>query len=232
MLEKFTFMGEARLQIRYDFVNKSILNEQRKHLTCNIKRCLHRSPELLKNLPLEPLLFVKPTSSFIGEGQKIKVPRGCSDLKQEVELGVVIGDRYDQNAKGRALNYVAGYVLALDMTADDLLAKARQLGNPWFLAKGFDGSCPVSDFIPKECITDPQNITLWCKVNGVLKQNEKTSSMIFDIEQLMKYASNFVTLEAGDVLLTGTPPGMCSVKPGDIIECGLGEIMKMKFVVE
>lgn len=100
------------------------------------------------------------------------------------------------------------------------------------MSKGFDSSCPVSDLIPKDRLQDPHNIDIWCHVNGEMKQKENTSMMIFNIPQLLRYTSQFVTLERGDVLLTGTPSGISTVKPGDYIECGLGEIVKMKFIVE
>lgn len=90
----------------------------------------------------------------------------------------------------------------------------------------------MSDLIPKDKIKDPHNVDIWCKVNGEFKQNENTSMMIFNVKQLLEYASKFVTLEAGDVILTGTPSGVSTVKSGDYIECGLGNLIKMKFSVE
>lgn len=109
---------------------------------------------------------------------------------------------------------------------------AKKQGHPWLLPKGFDTSCPVSDFIPKDKIKDPHNVEIWLKVNNVLKQKGNTSMMIFDIPTLLEYTTKFVTMEPGDLLLTGTPAGVSKVNPGDEIECGIEGVMEMKFRVE
>lgn len=105
-------------------------------------------------------------------------------------------------------------------------------GLPWSIAKGFDTSCPVSDFIPLDNIPDPQNIDLWLKVNGQMRQNGNTKDMIFKIPFLLSWISFRFTLEPGDLILTGTPEGVGAVKLGDQIECGLGKLVKMTFNVE
>jgi acylpyruvate hydrolase len=105
------------------------------------------------------------------------------------------------------------------------------------MAKAFDTACPVSFFIPKDSIPDPQNVNLWCKVNGEMKQNGNTKDMIFNIPYLLSYISQFFTLEPNDVVLTGTPAGVSPVKDGDVIEAGLAnmyndDIIQIKFEVE
>ena len=113
---------------------------------------------------------------------------------------------------------VGGYVLALDMTARDFQEEAKKKGQPWTLAKGFDTSCPVSGFIPKEKIGDPQNLEIWCKVNGIMKQQDSTNKMLFDIPTLLSYISTYFMLEEGDVVLTGTPSGVGPVQLGNWIQ--------------
>ena len=100
------------------------------------------------------------------------------------------------------------------------------------MAKGFDTSCPVSDFIPVDKIPDPHNMRLWLNVNGVTKQDGNTKDMVFKIPYLVSWISQHFTLETGDVILTGTPSGIGPVEPGDTIDCGLGDVMKMTFIVE
>jgi len=117
------------------------------------------------------------------------------------------------------------------MTARDFQDEAKKKGSPWTLAKGFDTSCPVSSFIPKENIPDPHNCELWCTVNGIAKQRGSTKDMIFDIPTLLSYISNYFTLEAGDVVLTGTPAGVGPVSSGDIIEGGITDVITMSFPV-
>ena len=130
------------------------------------------------------------------------------------------------------MNYVGGYTLALDMTDRAKQTWLKKRGLPWSLAKGFDTSCPVSDFIPKEKIGNPQDVQLWLKVNGTTKQDGNTNNMIFSIPTLISQISQVFTLEPGDVILTGTPAGVGPVQPGDVIEAGLGDVIKIKFPVE
>lgn len=100
------------------------------------------------------------------------------------------------------------------------------------MAKAFDTSCPVSPFIPKDAIPDPQNVGIWCKVNGAMKQDGNTRDMIFTVPYLLSYISQFFTLEPNDVVLTGTPSGVSAVKAGDVIQGGIDKLVKMEFKVE
>ena len=159
------------------------------------------------------------------------MPVGSSEIHHEVELGLVIGTAGRNIPESAALSHVGGYILALDMTERNLQTKLKSAGLPWALAKGFDTSCPVSDFIVKDKIPDPQAVDLWLKVNGAMRQESNTRNMIFSIAFLVHWTSRHFTLERGDVILTGTPPGVGAVKPGDVIECGLGSIAKMSFAV-
>lgn len=144
-------------------------------------------------------------------------------------MAVVIGKRCKNVSKAEALDYVAGYCLALDMTAQCSLGEARSKGHPWSLGKGFDTSTPVSRFISLEDIKDPHNIDLWLKVNGAVKQKGNTSDLIFKVDDLIAYASKYMTLEPNDIILTGTPNGSEAIKNGDVIECGFGNMIKMTF---
>lgn len=186
----------------------------------------------LKNVePTKPLIFFKPTSSYLLAGNDIRIPGGCQNLHHEIELGVVIGKPGSKIEEENAMEHVVGYVLALDMTARDWQDEIKAKGWPWTFAKGFDTSCPISNFIPKEKITDPQDVNIWLKLNGVFKQQGCTKDMIFTIPKLLNYISQNIALEAGDLILTGTPQGVGQVLAGDIIECGMGSDSLMKFSV-
>lgn len=161
-----------------------------------------------------------------------QLPKNTPEIHHEVELGVVIGTRGSCIKESDALSYIGGYTLALDMTDRIAQGKAKKAGLPWSVAKGFDTACPVSAFIPKEKIADPQNVDLWLKVNGDVRQKANTSEMIFTIPFLISWISEHFTLEPGDLILTGTPSGVGPVKAGDRIECGLGDIVTMSFSVE
>lgn len=195
------------------------------------KNYSEHAAEMKSSVPKEPVVFLKPTSSYITEGMPIKAPKN-SDLHHEVELGLVIGKSGSCIREDRVMDHIGGYILALDMTNRTEQSKAKEAGYPWSVAKGFDTSCPVSEFIPPEKITDPHNLRLWLKVNGVTKQDGNTKDMVFKIPYLVSWISNHFTLETGDVILTGTPHGVGPVVPGDKIECGLSDIMDMTFMVE
>ena len=161
-----------------------------------------------------------------------QVPRQCEELHHEVELGVVIGKRCSRVAEPSAMDCVGGYALALDMTARDIQSAAKKAGHPWSVAKGYDTFCPVSRFISREELPHPEDIRLWLDVDQKRKQDGTTKDMIFSIPFLVSFISNIMTLEPGDVILTGTPEGVSSVRPASSIEAGLGDILTMKFPVE
>lgn len=139
------------------------------------------------------------------------------------------GTNVDEN---QAMSHVGGYVLALDMTARDFQREASKNGQPWLFAKGCDTTCPVSDFIPKDKVSDPHNLRLWLKTDGVMKQDGNTKDMIFPIHFLISYISNFVSLETGDLILTGTPAGVSAVLAGQRITAGLNDLVEMSFIVK
>eukprot|EP01136_Pigoraptor_vietnamica_P009027 Opistho-1_new@45107 len=128
------------------------------------------------------------------------------------------------------MDYVAGYALALDMTDRIAQDALKSKGLPWTLAKGLDTFCPISDFIEKGRI-DHTNCHLWLKIDGVTKQDGNTRDMLFPIPMLIQAVSRHMTLEPGDLLLTGTPAGVGPVKPGETITAGIGDIIKMSFPV-
>ena len=130
------------------------------------------------------------------------------------------------------LDHIGGYVLALDMTDREAQSRAKKCGLPWTLGKSFDTSCPVSRFIEKSCIADPHNVELWLNVNGVTRQRASTSEMIFSIPYLISWISHQMTLEPGDLILTGTPAGVGPVHAGDHIDCGISDLITMAFDVE
>ncbi|KAK2711993.1 hypothetical protein QYM36_010874 [Artemia franciscana] len=188
--------------------------------------------ELGNTVPDTPLLFLKPMSACILEGEAIEIPKGCIDFQHEIELAVIIGKKCRQVPASEAMSYVGGYALALDMTARDFQREASKKGQPWALAKCIDTSCPVSQFIDPSVISDPHNLELVCKVNGEIKQKGNTKDMVFRIPELLSYISEYFTLEEGDMVLTGTPAGVGPVVAGDVIECSLSDIITCKFNVK
>jgi len=176
--------------------------------------------ELNNQRPKEPFFFLKPTTSYTTSGTPVEIPRGV-DLHHEVELGVVIGSRARDVSQADAMQHVAGYCLAIDYTARNMQNDVKKKGLPWSAVKGFDTFCPVSDFLPASAIKDPYNLRLWYKVNGETRQNESSALMLFQIPRLIEHCSSIMTLEEGDLLLTGTPAGVSRIVAGDKVEAGL-----------
>ncbi|GAA98327.1 uncharacterized protein L969DRAFT_93073 [Mixia osmundae IAM 14324] len=181
---------------------------------------LEHIKELNHERPVEPFYFLKPTSSYLPSGGTIELPQGV-DVHHEVELGVVIGKRARDVRAHSAMDYIAGYTLAIDLTARNMQEVVKKKGLPWSAVKGFDTFCPVTGFIPKQAIDNPHNLKLWLKINDVFKQNGTTADMMFKIPELIHHCSSIMTLQEGDLLLTGTPAGVSSVKHGDKITAGL-----------
>ncbi|XP_077992519.1 oxaloacetate tautomerase FAHD1, mitochondrial-like [Glandiceps talaboti] len=200
-------------------------------IVCVGRNYSEHAAELGNKLPTEPVIFIKPTSSYITEGSAIKFPPGCSNLHHEVELGVIIGKEGVNISEASAMQHIGGYTLALDMTARDIQDNLKKKSLPWTLAKGFDTSCPVGPFIPLEKIPDPQNVGIWLKVNEAMRQNGHTKDMIFKVPFLISFISQYMRLDVGDVILTGTPAGVGPVTAGDVITCGLSDIVTMSFKV-
>jgi 5-carboxymethyl-2-hydroxymuconate isomerase len=179
----------------------------------------------LGNAPLTPpVLFLKPPSALLHDGGIVTLPTGLGQVHHEVELVVVIGRTTRAVSDDAALDHVFGYAVGLDLTLRDLQNEAKKKGEPWDLAKGFDGSAPVSSVVPREKAGDVSALTLTLKVNGVRKQNGATGQMLHGVPALIAYASRWITLERGDLLFTGTPAGVGPLAAGDAVVAELSDL--------
>lgn len=188
--------------------------------------------ELGNAVPKEPVLFLKPTSSYLPNGGTIQIPHPYESLDHEVELAVVIGQKARDVAESTAMDYVGGYALALDMTAREIQASAKSAGLPWTVAKGQDTFTPISAVLPKSAINDPDNLELWLKVDDEIRQKGSTRDMIFKIPFLISHISSIMTLLEGDVILTGTPKGVGPVRAGQKITAGITDIIDVHFDIQ
>ncbi|KAL4969481.1 fumarylacetoacetate hydrolase family protein [Aspergillus stella-maris] len=180
--------------------------------------------ELNNTKPKQPFFFLKPTSSILlpNEGPVLR-PRG-TNLHYEVELALVMGQRVrdlDPNDTKGALDAIHSYLLAIDMTARNVQDEAKKKGLPWTIAKGFDTFLPVSQEILKSQIPDPHNAFLRLSVNSQEKQADSSSLMLYRIPRLLAEISRTMTLEKGDLVLTGTPKGVGEVKSGDVMKASI-----------
>jgi acylpyruvate hydrolase len=158
--------------------------------------------ELNNAIPKEPFFFLKPTTSYLDNGGTVEIPKGV-DCHFEVELGVVIGKRGRDIKAEDASKYIGGYALAIDLTARNLQDQVKKQGLPWSAVKGFDTFCPISKFIEPSRIPDPQNVRLWLKTDDKLRQDGNSKDMIFPVSRLLQHVSSIMTVEEGDLLLTG-----------------------------
>lgn len=197
-------------------------------LVCLARTYQKHAKEMNANTTPNPLLFLKPASSVIFDGGSIIIPKISKCLHHEVELGIVVGKKCKNVSQKNALDYVLGYCLALDITARDMQSDAKKNGWPWGIAKGFDTFAPISKVVLKEDVADPNNLDLWLKVNGKIRQKSNTSNMIYSIERIIEFISQIMTLEPGDLIMTGTPEGVGEIKSGDMLEAELGNICSLK----
>jgi acylpyruvate hydrolase len=180
--------------------------------------------ELNNVRPKQPFFFLKPTSSILlpGEGPVIQ-PRGV-DLHYEVELALILGKQVqnlEASDEQAAMDAIESYALSIDMTARNIQNEAKKKGLPWDIAKGFDTFLPVSKVISKSAIPDPHNIELYLTVNDEVRQNDSTELMLFRIPRILSDISKVMTLNPGDIVITGTPKGVGPVVPGDIMRAGI-----------
>ncbi|MDD1765220.1 MAG: fumarylacetoacetate hydrolase family protein [Methanomassiliicoccales archaeon] len=183
--------------------------------------------EMKSEDPMEPVLFLKPPSSLIGDGDSILLPRGIGRIDHEAELAVIIGNRGKNVPVEDALDCIAQVAVFNDVTARDLQATAKKKGLPWTISKGIDTFSPISDSCPVENVEDLQDLDIELRVNGVIRQRGSTSEMIFSVAELVAYISRWMKLEEGDIIATGTPEGVGPIQPGDLIEVVIPKVGRL-----
>ena len=177
-------------------------------------------------IPKEPIIFMKALNCLQGPNDNVMLPRGSVKTDWEVELGIVISKKARYVTKENALDHVAGYVLVNDVSEREFQAER---GPQWDKGKGCDTFGPVGPYlVTRDEVKDPQNLELWLNVNGKRMQTGNTKTMIFPVKEIISYVSEFMTLFAGDIITTGTPPGVGSgmkpqvfLKAGDVMTLGI-----------
>ncbi|CAN7630741.1 fumarylacetoacetate hydrolase family protein [Brucella pseudogrignonensis] len=178
-------------------------------------------------IPTEPVIFMKPSSCIVGPNDNVMIPRNSIKTDWEVELAVVIGTEASYVERDQALGHVAGYLLVNDISER---AYQNERGGTWDKGKGCDTFGPIGPWlVTSDEIGDPQKLNMWLDVNGERRQTGNTATMIFDVATIVSYVSQFMTLYPGDVITTGTPPGVgmghkpepLYLKAGDVITLGI-----------
>ena len=178
-------------------------------------------------IPKEPIVFLKSLGAFSGPNDDVLIPRGSKKTDWEVELGIVIGTKASYVPEDQAMDHVAGYCVVNDVSEREFQAER---GGTWDKGKGCDTFGPTGPWmVTKDEVPDPQNLALWCEVDGKRMQNGSTKTMIFNVRHLVSYVSHFITLHPGDIIATGTPPGVglgvkpepVFLKPGQVMRLGV-----------
>ena len=181
-------------------------------IVCVGRNYVEHAKELGNEVPKEPLIFLKPPSSVIGDKQPIRLPEQSKQVEFEGEIGIIVGERLNNASEELAREAVLAIAAVNDVTARDLQRSDSQ----WTRAKGFDTFCPVG--VPGAAPNDLGSLEVLTRVNGVERQRGKASQMAFSIPMLLSYISKIMTLEPGDLVCTGTPAGVGTLQPGDVVE--------------
>lgn len=226
-LQKFINENKGSLQVvSHNERLDSPVARPSKIICIGLNYALH-AKETNAPIPKEPIIFFKATTALCGPDDDVIIPKNSEKTDWEVELAVIIGKKCSYVEESEALDYVAGYALH-----NDYSERAFQIerGGQWVKGKSCDTFAPLGPFLAtKDEIPDPNNLTLWLKVNGELLQNSTTSDFIFNVQQVISHLSQFMTLLPGDVISTGTPAGVglgmkpepWYLKPGDVVELGI-----------
>jgi 2-keto-4-pentenoate hydratase/2-oxohepta-3-ene-1,7-dioic acid hydratase in catechol pathway len=186
----------------------------------------------LGNRPAEsPVVFIKP-SSALNTGPLIGLPSHSSDVHYETELVLLVGQGGKNIPEERALAHIQALGLGLDLTARDLQEQAKKAGLPWAVAKGFDDSATLTDFIPASCVSDWGQLEFQMHLNGQLRQHGHVDNMIYSLSTIISYLSRVFTLLDGDIIYTGTPEGVGSLNAGDVLRLQLLDWVDAEFRVK
>lgn len=191
------------------------------NIFCIGRNYAKHAQELNNAVPDEPVVFLKPNSSIIHDGQDIHLPSRSSDVHHEVELVLAIGKDGSNIHEDDATSYIDGIAVGIDVTARDIQSKAKEAGKPWSIAKGFDTFAPVSSFLTPPDNIDYGNLKISLNVNKSQRQRGYTKDLLFPVPFLISYLSSIFTLQKGDLIFTGTPEGVAQINPGDELEAVL-----------
>lgn len=201
-------------------------------IVCVGRNYAMHAKEFGNEVPKFPIIFLKPTSTLVYEGDNIIHPSYSEEMHHEVELVLLIGENVKNASEIEAENAIIAYGVGLDMTLRDLQNEYRKEGTPWTLAKGFDTCAVVSEFVLKENYQLTGNEEIILKKNGNIQQSSTVNKMIFSPADIVKYISEKMTLEPGDLIYTGTPEGVSKVERGDTLQSSISNIAQIENKIE
>ena len=207
--------------------NKPIANLRLGKIVCVGRNYAEHARELNNPVPTEPLLFIKPATSAVSLTEPVIIPTDRGRCHFETEIALLIAKPLTQASVEQAQAAIMGVGVALDLTLRDVQEQLKEKGHPWEKAKAFDGSCPLSAFVPASDIRDWNAIGITMSKNGVLQQDDTSGSMITPVFSLLSIISQHFTLLPGDVVLTGTPKGVGQLNPGDRLSVALDNLLSV-----
>ena len=188
--------------------------------------------ELNNPVPTVPVIFMKPDTALLKENKPFYHPDFSEDIHHEIEIVLKINKEGKHVSEKFAGSYFDEIALGVDFTARDIQQKHKEKGLPWELAKAFDGSAPVSDFVPKSKFTDIYNLNFKLDINGQTRQQGNTRDLLFPFERIIAFVTKYITLKKGDLIFTGTPHGVGKVNIGDHLEAYLEDVKMLDFYVK
>ncbi len=200
---------------QHKFISGEAINDSLGKIVCVGRNYAAHAKELGNEVPKSPLLFMKPATAAVELELSFSIPSDQGSVHHEVEIALLIGKEANSVSEDSAWDYVSAVGVALDLTLRDVQDKLKAKGQPWELAKAFDGSAPLSNWVPLTDIKDRNNIQIRLEKNNELKQDGSSDQMITSVPKLVSYISQFFTLQPGDVILTGTPAGVGPLQSGD-----------------
>ena len=195
-------------------------------IVCVGRNYRDHAKELGNEVPKEPLIFLKPPSSVVWEGDSIRLPGASSKVEHEGEIGVVVGKTLTRVSEKHAAGGIRAIIAVNDVTARDL----QKTDGQWTRAKGFDTFCPLGE--ESSSLPDLDSLSVVTRVNGVERQRGKSTEMVFSIPSLLAYISRIMTLEPGDLVATGTPSGVGPLTPGDVVEVEIPGVSRVSNPVQ
>ena len=190
-------------------------------VVCVGRNYAEHAKELGNEVPESPILFIKPSTAVVALEPSFSIPQNQGSVHHEAEIALLISKDANSIDAGTAWNYVSHVGVALDLTLRDVQSKLKEKSHPWEIAKGFDGACPLSKWVPVSALSNQDNIAIQLDKNGEVKQQGDSTQMITSIPALVAYMSHIFTLKAGDVILTGTPAGVGPLESGDELKATL-----------
>lgn len=188
--------------------------------------------ELNNEIPDRPVIFLKPDTAVLKQNKPFYLPEFSSDIHYEAEVVIKVSKEGKHIAKKFASKYYEEIGLGIDFTARDLQNELKSKGLPWELAKSFDNSAPVSEFVPKTEYEDLRNLAFSLKINGELKQSGNTKNMLHYFDDIISFVSEYITLKKGDLIFTGTPSGVGKVNIGDKLTGFIEDRMLLDFEIK